>query len=1122
MIFQRHLGLIAAMIFITRAAGAPDIMLDAVNTGRTFEGIGALSAGASSRLLADYPEPQRSQILDYLFKPNYGAAMQHLKVEIGGEVNSTDGTEPTHMRTRTDENYTRGYEWWLMQQAKTRNPAIYLDSLMWGAPGWIGNGNFYSQDMADYVVKFIKGAKATNGLDINYTGIWNEKAYDATAYAWMKTLRTTLDANGLSSVKIIAADTYDLNIVSQMQSDSVLSTAVYAVGRHYPGYQSSAAAQALGKPLWAAEDGIGGSSWATAQKLAKIFNLNYVNGKYTKTEIWSPITSYFDNLAAADSGLMRANTPWSGNYQVCPAIWAMAHTTQFTFPGWKYLEGGASATLPLGGSIVTLKSTNNVDYSIIVETSGATNAQTVTFHLTNGLSTAAVNVWQSTSASQFIKVGTVTPVGGNFTYTFQTEAIYSLSPTMGQAKGSATPPAAANLPIPYSDDFESYATNKTPKFFSDQAGTFEVVKRADGQGQSLRQVLPQTGIEWVAEFTPYTMTGDASWKDYEVSANVLLETNGLAYVMGRIANVPGFNSPTPNGYWLLANSQSGIWELHAASNTIATGSVSFPTNVWHLLQLAFKGSSLSCYLNGTLLTNVTDSTFSSGMAGMGCGWHAAQFDNFLVRRMHRGPLANLALTAIASASSTWQADPITYAPGKANDGDPTTRWNSAYPTLSNEWLELDFRSSVTFNHTTYSEYGSRVSGYTLQHWNGSNWVNDVSGTNIGTYQSDVFNGVTASKVRLLFTSFSSSPSIYEFGVYADGIPPNIALTATASASSIWSSSYTAAMANDNDFNSRWNSGFNTTNNQWLELDFPLAMNFNQTVLTQFDATRVTSYQIQYWNGTSWIAVVTGGLLGASHTDTFPAVNSTKIRFYVLTAINPPSIYEFQVYYNLTANPAMAGGPVRINEWMINNTRTITDPADGLYKSWFELFNAGTTNVNLAGCYLSGSTNTSFQFKIPNGYVISPGGFQLVWAGGSTNLTPGLHVSFSLTNVPVIGLYDATGNQMDSVDLDSQAADASTGSKPDGDLAVVPLPLATPGRSNALVMATSIQKRASDGTLQLAFSGLPFASHRVQYNEYLGGNYWTNLSTQVANGLGFFSYAESNANRSQRFYRAVTP
>ena len=45
-------------------------------------------------------------------------------------------------------------------------------------------------------------------------------------------------------------------------------------------------------------------------------NRNYVLGRMIKTEIWSPITSYYDNLAAPNSGLMYANTPWSGHYNV--------------------------------------------------------------------------------------------------------------------------------------------------------------------------------------------------------------------------------------------------------------------------------------------------------------------------------------------------------------------------------------------------------------------------------------------------------------------------------------------------------------------------------------------------------------------------------------------------------------------------------------------------------------------------------------------------------------------------------------------------------------------------------------------------------------------------------------
>lgn len=78
--------------------GEVEIFINGKSPGRTFEGLGALSAGASSRLLWDYPEPYRGEILDLLFKPKFGASLQHLKVEIGGNVNSTDGSEPATRR----------------------------------------------------------------------------------------------------------------------------------------------------------------------------------------------------------------------------------------------------------------------------------------------------------------------------------------------------------------------------------------------------------------------------------------------------------------------------------------------------------------------------------------------------------------------------------------------------------------------------------------------------------------------------------------------------------------------------------------------------------------------------------------------------------------------------------------------------------------------------------------------------------------------------------------------------------------------------------------------------------------------------------------------------------------
>ena len=63
----RTFSSIAALLLALQAGGAEtQITLDPASPGREFEGIGALSGGASSRLLMEYPEPQRSQVLDPL------------------------------------------------------------------------------------------------------------------------------------------------------------------------------------------------------------------------------------------------------------------------------------------------------------------------------------------------------------------------------------------------------------------------------------------------------------------------------------------------------------------------------------------------------------------------------------------------------------------------------------------------------------------------------------------------------------------------------------------------------------------------------------------------------------------------------------------------------------------------------------------------------------------------------------------------------------------------------------------------------------------------------------------------------------------------------------------------
>ena len=53
----------------TFALNETTVRVNPAAPGLRFDGHGGLSAGGSSRLLIDYAEPYRSQILDYLYKP---------------------------------------------------------------------------------------------------------------------------------------------------------------------------------------------------------------------------------------------------------------------------------------------------------------------------------------------------------------------------------------------------------------------------------------------------------------------------------------------------------------------------------------------------------------------------------------------------------------------------------------------------------------------------------------------------------------------------------------------------------------------------------------------------------------------------------------------------------------------------------------------------------------------------------------------------------------------------------------------------------------------------------------------------------------------------------------------
>ncbi|MFF5289434.1 RICIN domain-containing protein [Paractinoplanes globisporus] len=642
-------GLAAATAGPSEAASS--ITINGNSSGQTFDGVGAVSGGGgNSRLLIDYPEPQRTQILDYLFKPGYGAALQVLKVEIGGDTNSTSGAEPSHEHVRGDLNCNRGYEWWIMEQAKARNSGIKLVALAWGAPGWLGNGNFMSTDTINYLMDWLGCAKQHN-LAIDYlTAAQNEKRTDAN---WTISLRSALNANGYQGVKIIFGDDYpgSWNPANTVASNATLRGVVDVIGGHYPcGYLSaestctvSSTATSTGKTLWASENGSQDYNDG-AKPLARGINRGYIDGRMTAYLNWDLIAAVTPNVPWSTVGLILANQPWSGWYGVGKEAWAVAQTTQFTSPGWRYLD---SASGYIGGnrsngSYVSLRSPSSSDFSTVIETMDAGAAQTLNFAVTGGLSTGQVHVWatnlnSSNPADYLAHTADITPSGGGFSLTVQPGYVYTVTTTTGQGKGSATPPAQGSLSLPYTDNFDQYAAGKEAKYLMDMQGAFETVSCGGGRsGMCVRQETTQVPIVWKTAADPYAVLGNVSWNNYTVSSDVLLEQSGYAELLGRAGSQNTTDTNGQNAYYLRV-SDTGAWSIlrnntSAQMTTLRSGNTTaLGTGRWHTLALAFSGSTITAVIDGTTVGSVTDSTFAAGQAGIGTSRsETAQFDNLKV------------------------------------------------------------------------------------------------------------------------------------------------------------------------------------------------------------------------------------------------------------------------------------------------------------------------------------------------------------------------------------------------------------------------------------------------------------------------------------------------------------
>lgn len=888
-------GAALGLAMATEPAGAAepiDLRVSPDSPGLVFNGVGSLSAGASSRLLVDYPRRERDEVLDYLFTPGYGAAQHILKVEIGGDTNSTDGTEPSHLHQRGEVDCDRGYEWWLMKEAKKRNPAIVFDALAWGAPGWIGDGDFWSADMVDYLVSWLDCARG-HGLRIDYLGGWNERGFDA---GWFVDLKAALLANGYDHVKVVADDSWSWIVAEELAKNPEFAAAVDVIGNHYIcGYlgeyqscPSTDTARSLGKPLSASEQGsqhydTGATAWARS------VNRAYVDGRITSSINWSTVWSAYAGLPFEGAGLMLANEPWSGAYEVGKSIWVTGHITQFTRRGWHYVDD-ASRRIP-GGSVVTLRDPADGGWSSIVETADADSEQTLSYELADGMDTGDVHVWESDldssdSEDWFVKTADIRPSNGRFTFTAKPGRLYSITTTAGQGKGTATSPQSLAWRLPYTDDFDDDATGSTPRYLSDLGSVFEVAPCTGRDGGCLRSVVDHQPIQWnnVANY-PLTVIGDQqNWRNYRVQIDALLEQPGGIELAGRSTNGTG-------GYRLQVE-DDGSWKLWRGSDnrTLASGAAAFGVGTWHTLALDFDGDRIRAFLDDELLADLRDSRHAHGQVDIaGRPWTTFQVDDFSVTPHQQPGVPTVDVTSPDRPRVERAGDSFVVSTDIRNPGPSASQ---VTPRIE---LPAGWTAEPSGETSTRLQPGDSVTA----RWTVTTAADAEPGGYAGSVDVDYRSDGDAGTV--------SAPLDIRLGA----VPPD---EMTASATSAQGDSYAAAKAIDDDPVTMWHTQWDPRDHlpQALTLDLGHARaTTGVTYLPRQDGNTngiITRYTIELSaDGEAWTTAASGSWVLDSSAKKVGWAQTTA-RFVRLTAEEAGGGYGSAAEVEVYANAEPAPGP----------------------------------------------------------------------------------------------------------------------------------------------------------------------------------------------------------------------
>jgi hypothetical protein len=266
----------------------------------------------------------------------------------------------------------------------------------------------------------------------------------------------------------------------------------------------------------------------------------FVLGNQTAVIPFAAFSGSYITLPEWNSGAISTDNPWSGSLFNGPLWYALAHTAQFSLPGYIHLNNNSgSGLLVNGGSYITRISTATAGpgllwSTVVSKTSQSAKAELITFTLVNDMKVSTVYIWKSqfgfsgNNITLFAQSAVpVDAVSGQFSIWLDQGSVTTItnSPTFGNKPAHEPNFLPAKFPSFLADDFSAGSLNQPGQYWSDINGAFEIVDDGlAGRGlQQTAQMVPITRRN--TDRNPHTVLGDPSWRDIDFLAQVYLSSN---------------------------------------------------------------------------------------------------------------------------------------------------------------------------------------------------------------------------------------------------------------------------------------------------------------------------------------------------------------------------------------------------------------------------------------------------------------------------------------------------------------------------------------------------------------------------------------------------------------------